>query len=148
MDKYKFSIELDALPHQLVNLATDYESLPNYIPDQLKSVKIVEVNNNETITDEVMFFTSVFKKKIEQKTLHKKISDNKLYSQIISGPAKGTVINVLYEKNNSGTRVTVDIDLMLSFKFKLIKPLIKKAYKALLTSILYKMNTKALESNT
>ena len=58
------------------------------------------------------------------------------------------MINVLYEKNNSGTRVTVDIDLMLSFKFKLIKPLIKKAYKALLTSILYKMNTKALESNT
>ena len=95
-----------------------------------------------------MFFTSVFKKKIEQKMLHKKISDNKLYSQIISGPAKGTVINVLYEKNNSGTRVTVDIDLKLSLKFKLIKPLIKKAYKALLTSILYKMNTKALESNT
>ena len=148
MDKYKFSIELDAPPHQLVNLATDYENLPNYVPAQLKSVKIVEVNNNETITEEIILFTSVFKKKIEQKTLHKKISDNKLHSQIISGPAKGTLINVLYEKNNSGTIVTVDIDLKLSLKFKSIKPLVKKAYRALLTSILYRMNTSALESNT
>ncbi len=62
MDKYKFSIELDAPPDQLVNLATDYENLPNYVPTQLKSVKIVEVNNNETITEEIILFTSVFKK--------------------------------------------------------------------------------------
>ena len=148
MGKYKFSIHLDALPHQLVNLATDYENLSNYIPNQLKSVKVVEVNNNETITEEVLFFTTVFKKKIEQRTLHKKISDNKLYSQIISGPAKGTLINVLYEKINSGTKVTVDIDLKLSLKVRLIQPLIKKAYRVLLTSILYKMNTKALASTT
>ena len=133
------------MPSQLVNLATDYENLPNYIPNQLKSVKIVEVNNNETITEEVLLFISFFTKKIDQSTLHRKISDNELYSQIISGPAKGTVVNVLYEKINSGTKVTINIDLKLSLKVKLLQPLIKKVYKVLLTSILYKMNTYLLK---
>jgi len=144
LGKFKFSINLTALPNRLVKIATDYENLPNYVVTQLKSVKVVEVNNNETITEEVLFFTTILKKKIEQKTLHKKISDNKLYSQIISGPAKGTVINVLYEKINSGTKVTVNIDLKLSLKAKLLQPLVKKYYKVLLTSVLYKMNTDAL----
>ena len=145
MGKFKFSIHLNAQPNQLIKLATDYENLPNYIPIQLKSVKVVEENNNETITEEVLII-STFKKKIQQRTLHKKNSDNKLYSQIISGPAKGTVINALYEKINSGTKVTVDIDLKLSLGAKLLQPLIKKWYKRVLTYILYKMNTKALAS--
>lgn len=148
MTKYNFSIQLAALPHQLVTLATDYENLSTYIPNQLKSVKIIEVNNNETITEEELFFTSFVTKKIEQRTIHKKISDNKLSSQIISGPAKGTIITILYEKINSSTQVSVEIDLNLSLKFKIIQPLIKKAYRTLLTSVLYRMNTKALESNT
>jgi ribosome-associated toxin RatA of RatAB toxin-antitoxin module len=147
LGKYKFSIDLDASPSQLVNLATDYEHLPNYIPNQLKNVTIIEVNNNETITEEELFFITFFKKKIEQKTIHKKISDNKLSSQIISGPAKGTLITVLYEKINSGTRVSAEIDLNLSLKFKIMQPVITKSYKTLLTTILWRMNTKIMESN-
>jgi len=144
LSKIEFSINLVSPSEKLIQIATDYKNLSNYSPQQLKNVKIVEQNNNETITEEIITF-SMFKKEIKQKTLHKIISDNKLYSEIISGPAKGTIINVLYEKINSGTKVTINIDLKLSFTFKILQPLIKKYYKLILTSILYRMNTAALQ---
>ena len=144
MSKFEFSINLSASPNQLIKIATDYENLSNYLPQQLNSIEVVERNNNETITEEVITF-SIFKQKINQKTLHKNMLYNKLYSEIISGPAKGTIFNVLYEKIDSGTKVSVDIDLKLGLKVKLLQRLIKKYYKLYLTGVLYKMNTAALE---
>lgn len=90
-----------------------------------------------------MLFSSLIKKEIKQKSLHKQIADNKLYTEVLSGPAKGTIINVLYEKNNSGTRISIDIDLKISLKYRILLPLIKKLYKLILTGIFYKMNNTA-----
>ena len=40
-----------------------------------------------------------------------KNGDNQLTTEIISGPAKGTKIITLFEKNNSGSRVSFQLDL-------------------------------------
>ena len=136
----EFSLDLPAQPNQLMKLTEDYENLPKYLPDQLKSVRIIEKNETETKTEETIVFSTLIKKEIIQQALHKKISDNKLNTEIISGPAKGTMIYIIFETNNSGSKIIIETDLKLILKAKIFLPLIKKFYKTVLTAVFYKMN--------
>ena len=141
----EFSLDLPAQPNQLMKLTEDYENLPKYLPDQLKSVRIIEKNETETKTEETIVFSTIIKKEIVQEAIHKKKNDNELITDIISGPAKGTTIQTIFLKTDAGTNVSFNIDLKLNLKTKILSPLIKKYYKMVLTSILYKMNNKILE---
>ena len=140
MANLEFSLDLPAQPSQLIKLFEDYENLPKYLPDQLKSVKIIEKNETVTKTEETVVFSTLIKKEIIQQALHKKISDNKLNTEIISGPAKGTMIYIIIEINNSGSKIIIETDLKLILKAKILLPLIKKFYKTALTAVFYKMN--------
>lgn len=141
----EFSLDLPSHPDKLMKLSEDYENLPRYLPDQLKSVKIIEKNETETITEETIVFITLLKKNIVQQASHIKNNDNQLITEIISGPAKGTKINTSFEKNDSGSRVSFELDLKLSLKAKILQPLIIKYYKMVLTSVLYKMNSDIIE---
>ena len=142
-----FSMNVPAPIDKLIGLLEDFENLPMFLPDQLKSVRILEQNDNETKTEETMVFSTIVKKEIVQEAVHKKKNDNELITDIISGPAKGTTIQTIYLKTDAGTNVSFNIDLKLNLKTKILRPLIKKYYKMVLTSILYKMNNKILEEN-
>ena len=89
-----FSMVLLASPEQFIQLSSDYESLPKFLPGQLKSVKIIEHNSDHIITEEVLVFYTIIRSEIHQKTLHHNIDNNKMISEIISGHAKGTIITV------------------------------------------------------
>ena len=142
----EFSLDLPTQSSQLMKLCEDYENLSKYLPDQLKSVKIIEKNETETKTEETIVFSTLLKKEIIQQASHIKNGDNQLTTEIISGPAKGTKIITLFEKNNSGSRVSFQLELKLEFKAKILRPLIIKYYKMVLTSVLYKMNNLIIKS--
>ena len=142
-----FSMNVPAPIDKLIGLLEDFENLPMFLPDQLKSVRILEQNDNETKTEETMVFSTIVKKEIVQEAVHKKKNNNELITDIISGPAKGTTIQTIFLKTDAGTNVSFNIDLKLNLKTKILRPLIKKYYKMVLTSILYKMNNKILEEN-
>ena len=142
-----FSMNVSAPIDKLIALSEDFENLPMFLPDQLKSVRILEQNNNETKTEEIMVFSTILKKEIVQEAVHKKKNNNELITDIISGPAKGTIIQTVFLKTDTGTNVSFNIDLKLNLKTKILRPLIKKYYKMVLTSVLYKMNNKILEEN-
>lgn len=129
-----------------MKLCTDYESYTKYLPDQLKSVKILAKNDFETTTMEIIEFQHYLKKSFEQKCIHKKISENELYTEVISGPAKGSTIKILFEKIDSGTNVSVNINLKLSLKARFLLPIIKSWYKRIILGILYKMNSMIINS--
>ena len=145
MTNLEFSLDLPSQPSQLMKLSEDYENLPKYLPDQLKSVRIIEKNETETITEETIVFITLLKRNIVQQASHIKNNDNQLITEIISGPAKGTKIITLFEKNDSGSRVSFQLDLKLNLKAKILQPLIIKYYKLVLTSVLYKMNNQIIE---
>jgi len=145
MGKLEFSLNLPTQPQQLMKLSENYEKLSKYLPDQLKSVKIIEKNENEVKTEEVIVFTTIVKKEIVQQAIHKKIDEDKLITEIISGPAKGTIINTVFKKSDSGSKIIFDMDLKLELKAKILQPLIKKYYKMILTCVLYRMNNEILE---
>ena len=139
-----FSINLPTPSEKLLLLATDYEKLQTYLPRQIKSIKIIGKKDSETITEEILVFKTIVKNEIVQQTKHVLI-DNSIHSDILLGPAKGTKIKTVYEKISTGTKVSIDIDLKLSFKAIFLKPIVKKVDVSMLTGVLYKMNNIILE---
>jgi len=146
MGRLDFSIILPASPEQFLKYASDYESLSQFLPGQLKSIKIIEQNSDQTVTEETIAFSTVIKNEINQKTVHYTPQNNEMHSEIISGPAKGTTVDVKFNKIFEGTKIDVDVDLNLSLKAKILSPIIKKFYKRVLMGIFYKINNMALDS--
>ena len=66
-------------------------------------------------------------------------------TEIIDGPAKGSVINVKCIENGQGSEVKFDADLKLSLKAKFLGPFIKKLYKRYLIAIVYKISAREYE---
>ena len=147
MTKINFSIVLTSDKIKLIELATDYTYFPKYLPDQIKSVKIIEKTSDYTITEETLHFSSVISKSIIQQTKHYKPHDDILKSEVISGPIKGSIIEIEYDELENGTKVTTNIQMKLGLKYKFLLPLIKKSYKTLIMGILYKMHSIAIRTD-
>lgn len=130
---------LDVPLEPLFKLCTDYEKLPNYLPDQIKSIKIIETKNDQVITEESIVFSTLIKNTIQQRSIHQQVSRNKLFTEIISGPAKGTTLNLTLKKSDNRTEVSIYIELKLSLKAKFLQPIIKMWYKRIIKSILFRI---------
>lgn len=133
-------MELSSDLNKLMKCITDFENYPNLLPEQLKSIEILENVDNQIFTREEIFFSTIIKKPFEQKSVHKIIMPDKLETEIISGPAKGTKLYLLLEKRDSETTVKIKIDLKLGLKAIVLQPLIKKWYKRVITALLLKIN--------
>lgn len=135
----ELSVNLPAPADKLMKLATTFEDYPKYLESSIKNVKIIEKNDN-IITEEVFMFKSLFDHELVQKSKHT-IWDNNIHSEIIDGPFKGTIIDVIFDKTDSGTKVSIKVDYKISLKYKILGPLIKQKYKTLIIGLLYKMNS-------
>lgn len=136
---------LPANQEKLMMVVTDYKNYQRFFPQQMKRISIVKSDDLETVTEEVVLFSTVIKAEITQQTIHKKISANKLESVVITGPFKNSILSVSFDKTDSGTRISVNVDLKIDLKYRILSPIIKKRYKTVLTALFYKINTLALE---
>ena len=132
-------------PEKLMSYITDFENYQKFFPHQIKSVKILDRQNNETITEETIIFSTLIKSAFVQKSHHKLISDKELFTEIIAGPAKGSMIKIICAKNDQGSQIKFDVDLKLSLKAKFLGIFIKKLYKRYLIAIIYKINAREYE---
>ena len=150
MTNLQFSINSTVEPKKLMSFITDFKYYQKFFPNQIKEVKILERQNNEIITEETIIFSTLIKSPFVQKSRHKIISDKELFTEILDGPAKGSVVKIICDKNDQGSQIKFDADLRLSLKAKLLAPFIKKLYKRYLTAIIYKISElehKQLDSN-
>ena len=145
MGNLQFSTNSHLKPEKLMSFIIDFEYYKNFFPGQLKEIKILDRQNNEITTEESVIFTSLLKSSFVQKSCHKLISDKELLTEIIEGPAKGSVINVKCIENDQGSEVKFDADLKLSLKAKFLRPFIKKFFTRYLTAIIYKINSRDME---
>ena len=145
MANLQFQTNSPIEPEKLMSYITDFENYQKFFPHQIKSVKILDRQNNETITEETIIFSTLIKHAFVQKSRHKLISDKELFTEIIAGPAKGSVIKTVCVKNDKGSQIKFDVDLKLSLKAKFLKPFIKKLYKRYLIAIIYKINNREFE---
>lgn len=144
MTLLEFSINLPASSTSLIKLATDYENLNRFLPKQIRNIEVLENNNGKITTKETLLFKSIIEKQFIQKTIHHPIQDKMLISEVVDGPAKNSIVKVIFKQLESGTNVTGIIDLKLGLKYKIFLPIIKKVYKNMITGIMYKINTEAL----
>ena len=145
MSNLQFEINSPIEPEKLMNYLTDFESFQQFFPAQIKSIEILEQQNNETITEETIIFSTLIKHAFVQKSRHKLISDKELFTEIIAGPAKGSVIKTVCVKNDKGSQIKFDVDLKLSLKAKFLGPFIKKLYKRYISAIIYIINNREYE---
>ena len=147
MGTLEFSMTLPGNIEKFIELSKDYKSFSEYLPQQLKKIIILEKNDNGILTEETLVFSSVIKKEINQQSLHYEKSKNTLITEIITGPAKGSVIDTTFSTDKIGTKIDVKISLKLSLKYKILQPMIVKWYKMILQGILLKMNAKIILSD-
>ena len=147
MASLEFSMTLPAKIGKFIEFSKDYQSFSEYLPQQLKKITILEKNDRGIVTEETLVFSSVIKKEINQQSLHYEKSDNILITEILSGPAKGSVIDTNFSITNSNTKIDVKISLKLALQYRILQPLIVKWYKLILQGILLKMNAKILSSD-
>ena len=140
----EFSLNLPCNSDKLFQKITDFENFNQYIPNQLESVKVLKKDNNKTVTEEKIRSISILKNSFEQTSAHT-VKKNEIETEIISGPAKGTIIESFFQNLDSGTEVIIKINLKLSLKYKLFTPIVKKVYKQMLTGVLYKINREVNE---
>ena len=95
MTNLQFQTNSPIEPEKLMSYITDFENYQKFFPHQIKSIKILDRQDNETTTEETIIFSTLIKSAFVQKSHHKLISDKELYTKIIAGPAKGSVIKVL-----------------------------------------------------
>ena len=140
MTNLQFSINSTVEPKKLMSFITDFKYYQKFFPNQIKEVKILERQNNEIITEETIIFSTLIKSPFVQKSRHKIISDKELFTEILDGPAKGSTVKIICDKNDQGSQIKFDADLKLSLKAKLLAPFIKKLYKRYLTAVIYKIS--------
>ena len=145
MTNLQVSIKSHLKPEKLMSFIIDFEYYKKFFPSQIKDIKILDRQNNVIITQENILFTSLLKSSFVQKSRHKLVSDKELLTEIIEGPAKGSVINVKCIENDQGSEVKFDADLKLSLKAKFLRPFIKKFFTRYLTAIIYKINSRDME---
>ena len=145
MTNLQFSINSTIEPKKLMSFIIDFEYYKKFFPGQIKDIKILDRQNGAIITQESIIFTSLLKSSFVQKSRHKLVSDKELLTEIIEGPAKGSVIKVICIENDQGSVVKFDVNLKLSLKAKLLGPFIKKLYKRYITAVIYKINARDLE---
>ena len=145
MTNLQFQINSSMEPEKLMSYITDFESFQKFFPRQIKGIKILDQQNNEIITEETIIFSTLIKSTFVQKSHHKLMSDKELFTEIIEGPAKGSLIKILCIKSDQGSQIKFHVDLKLSFKAKFLGPFIKKLYKRYLIAIIYKISAREYE---
>lgn len=102
---------------KVFNTITDFENLPNRLPEFFNSIKIVSKEGNVTIIEESIKMAG---RDITQTTKHILTPPEKHEVLVMTGDAKGSHIVETYENVSEGTKVTVDGDFKLSGKLKLV----------------------------
>ena len=139
MGNLQFSINSSVEPKKLMSFIIDFERYQKFFPNQIKEVKILERQNNEIITEETIIFSTLIKSPFIQKSKHSIISERELLTEILEGPAKGSIIKIVCDKNDEGTEIKFDAELKLSLKAKFLAPFIKKLYRRYLTAVIFKI---------
>ena len=145
MTNLQFQTDSPIEPEKLMSYITNFEYYQKFFPNQIKEVKILDRQNNEITTEETIIFSTLIKSTFVQKSHHKLMSDKELFTEIIEGPAKGSIIKIICTKNDQGSQIKFDVDLKLSLKAKFLKPFIKKLYKRYLIAVVYKISAREYE---
>ena len=114
MPKFSFTKIVDVDRDKIFNVITDFENLAKIFPKYFKSLKIISKSGNVTKLQEDLEFLG---KKLSVTVDHIVQEPDKHIVIMLDGPGKDTRFEETFEKVSEGTKITVEVDLVLNGKF-------------------------------
>ncbi len=133
MPKFSFEKEVDIDRDKFFAISTDYEKFTEILPDYFKELKIVEKNGNVTKIFETLSFLG---KTVDVTTEHIVEKPDRHIVKMLDGQAKGTIFDERYEKVGGKTRVTIDVDFVLSGGLKILGMFAKSKIQSSMEKVL------------
>ena len=126
MPKFSFTKIVNVDRDKIFNVITDFENLAKIFPKYFKSLKIISKSGNITKLEEELEFLG---KKLNITVDHIVEEPGKHTVIMLDGPGKNTKFEEIFEKMPEGTKITIDVDLVLNGKFKVMGFFAKKQIK-------------------
>jgi carbon monoxide dehydrogenase subunit G len=133
MPKFSFRKEVYVDRDKFFAISTNYEKFTEVLPDYFKELKIIERDGDTTIIFETLSFLG---KTVSVTTEHVIKKPDRHIVKMMDGQTKGTVFDERYEKIGKGTRVTIDVDFVLSGGLKILGMFAKSKIQSSMEKVL------------
>ena len=133
MSKFSFTKLVDIDRDRFFAISTDYEKFTEILPEYFLEVKIVETNGNVTTIFETLRFLG---KTINVTTEHVVEKPDRHIVRMLDGLAKGTVFDEKYEKVGDQTKVTIEVNFVLSGGLKILGMFAKSKIETSMKTVL------------
>ena len=133
MPKFSFVKEVDNDRDEFFAISTNYEKFTEILPDYFKELKIIEIEGNVTKIFETLSFLG---KTVDVTTEHIVEKPDRHIVKMLDGQAKGTVFDERYEKVGEKTRVTIEVDFILSGGLKILGMFVKSKIQSSMEKVL------------
>ena len=133
MPKFSFEKIVDIERDKFFAISTDYERFTEILPDYFKELKIIETNGNVTKIFERLSFLG---KTVDVTTEHIIEKPDRHIVKMLDGQAEGTVFDERYEKDGNKTKVTIEVDFVLSGGLKILGMLAKSKIRKSMETVL------------
>ena len=117
MPKFSFTKFVDIDRDRFFAISTDYGKFTEILPDYFKKLEIIEKKGNVTKIFETLKFLG---KTVSITTEHIIEKPDRHIVKMLDGPAKGTVFDERYEKVEEQTKVTIEVNFVLSGGLKIL----------------------------
>ena len=117
MSKFSFTKIVDIDRDEFFAISTNYEKFTEILPEYFLDLKIIESEGNVTKVFETLKFLG---KTVNVTTEHIVEKPDRHIVKMLDGQAKGTIFDERYEKVGDKTKVTINVDFVLSGGFKIL----------------------------
>ena len=117
MSKFSFTKIVDIDRDKFFAISTNYEKFTEILPEYFLDLKIIESEGNVTKVFETLKFLG---KTVNVTTEHVIEKPDRHIVKMLDGQAKDTIFDEKYEKVGDKTKVTIEVDFVLSGGLKIL----------------------------
>ncbi|MDC0186821.1 hypothetical protein OAJ08_01395 [Candidatus Nitrosopelagicus sp.] len=133
MPKFSFTKLVDIDRDVFFAISTDYEKFTKILPEYFLELKVIQKKDNKTIIFETLRFLG---KTVNVTTEHVVEKPDRHIVKMLDGQAKGTVFDETYEKVGEQTKVTIEVDFVLSGGLKILGMFAKSKIESSMKTVL------------
>ena len=133
MPKFSFTKLVDIDRDVFFAISTDYEKFTKILPEYFLELKVIQKKGNTTTIFETLKFLG---KTVNVTTEHVVEKPDRHIVKMLDGQAKGTIFDETYEKVGEQTKVTIEVDFVLSGGLKILGMFAKSKIESSMKTVL------------
>ena len=133
MPKFSFTKLVDIDRDVFFAISTDYEKFTKILPEYFLELKVIQKKGNTTTIFETLKFLG---KTVNVTTEHIVEKPDRHIVKMLDGQAKGTVFDETYEKVGEQTKVTIEVNFVLSGGLKILGMFAKSKIESSMKTVL------------